>query len=86
MEYSKQITNRLNRVDGQLQGVIRMIEGARECNDVVTQLSAIKGALDRTIGLIVSENLEQCVRTSIAEGNSSDEHVKQAVQLLMKSR
>ncbi len=86
MDYSKQITNRLNRVDGQLHGVLRMIEDTRECQDVVTQLSAIKGALDRTIGLIVSENLEQCVRTSISEGNSSDDHVKQAVQLLMKSR
>jgi len=86
MNYSKQITNRLNRVDGQLHGVLRMIEDTRECQDVVTQLSAIKSALDRTIGLIVSENLEQCVRTSIAEGHSSDAHVKQAVQLLMKSR
>ncbi|QBP41737.1 MULTISPECIES: metal-sensitive transcriptional regulator [Paenisporosarcina] len=86
MDYSKQITNRLNRVDGQLHGVLRMLEDARECTDVVTQLSAIKGALDRTIGLIVSENLERCVRTSIAEGHPSDEHVKQAVQLLMRSR
>ncbi len=86
MVYSKQIVNRLNRVDGQLHGVLRMIEGTRECSDVVTQLSAIKSALDRTIGLIVSENLEQCVRESMADGQGSDEHVKQAVQLLMKSR
>lgn len=86
MDYSKQIVNRLNRVDGQLHGVLRMIDETKECKDVVTQLSAIKSAIDRTIGLIVSENLEQCVRTSMAEGNSSDDHVKQAVQLLMKSR
>lgn len=86
MDYSKQLSNRLNRIDGQLHGVIKMIDDSRECTDVVTQLSAIKGALDRAIGLIVSENLEQCVRKSIAEGQSSDTHVKQAVQLLMKSR
>jgi len=86
MVYSKQIVNRLNRVDGQLHGVLRMIEDTRECSDVVTQLSAIKSALDRAIGLIVSENLEQCVRESMADGQASDEHVKQAVQLLMKSR
>ena len=86
MVYSKQIVNRLNRIDGQLHGVLRMIEDTRECSDVVTQLSAIKSALDRTIGLIVSENLEQCVRESMADGHGSDEHVKQAVQLLMKSR
>ncbi|AYC28987.1 metal-sensitive transcriptional regulator [Paenisporosarcina cavernae] len=86
MEYSKSVKNRLQRVNGQLQGILRMIEEERDCVEVVTQLSAIKSALDRTVGLVVSENLERCVRESVQSGESTDEHVQQAVKLLMKSR
>ncbi|MGO1058230.1 metal-sensitive transcriptional regulator [Planococcus sp. FY231025] len=86
MEYDKQIQNRLKRIEGQLKGVLRMIEKNDDCRDVVTQLSAVRSAVDRTIGVIVSENLEQCVRESLENGESTDKLVKDAVSLLVKSR
>lgn len=86
MEYDKQVQNRLRRIEGQLKGVLRMVENKEDCRDVVTQLSAVRSAVDRAIGVIVSENLEQCVRGSLEKGESTDQLVKDAVSLLVKSR
>lgn len=86
MKYDKQVQNRLKRIEGQLKGVLRMVEENDDCRDVVTQLSAVRSAVDRAIGVIVSENLEQCVRESIEKGESTDKLVKDAVSLLVKSR
>lgn len=86
MEYDKQVQNRLKRIEGQLKGVLRMVEENEDCRDVVTQLSAVRSAVDRAIGVIVSENLEQCVRKSLEKGESTDNLVKDAVSLLVKSR
>lgn len=86
MEYDKHVQNRLKRIEGQLKGVLRMIESNEDCRDVVTQLSAVRSAVDRAIGVVVSENLEQCVRESLENGESTDQLVKDAVSLLVKSR
>ena len=59
----------------------------RECSDIVTQLSAVKSALDKTIGVVVSTNLEMCVRESVQQGSTDTEKlVQDAVNLLIKSR
>ncbi|MCA1058632.1 metal-sensitive transcriptional regulator [Rossellomorea aquimaris] len=86
MEYNAQIKNRIKRVEGQLRGIVRMMEQGEDCKDVITQLSAAKTALDRSVGLIVSMNLVECVRDSQETGESTEELVKEAVNLLVKSR
>lgn len=86
MEYDKSVLNRLKRIEGQIKGVIKMIEQNKDCREVVTQLSASRSAIDRTIGLIVSMNLEKCVRENIEKGEDTQELVKEAVNLLVKSR
>ncbi|MCR8847282.1 metal-sensitive transcriptional regulator [Rossellomorea sp. SC111] len=86
MEYNAQIKNRIKRVEGQLRGIVRMMEQAEDCKDVITQLSAAKTALDRSVGLIVSMNLVECVRDSHESGESTEALVKEAVNLLVKSR
>ena len=53
--------NRLKRARGQLEGVIRMLEEGRECEDVVTQLAAVSRALDRAGFSIVATGLKQCL-------------------------
>lgn len=86
MEYNKKIVNRLKRSDGQLHGVLNMMEEGKDCADIVTQLSAVRSSIDRAMSLIVAENLVECVQDNLQEGNSSEEKVQQAIQLLMKSR
>jgi DNA-binding FrmR family transcriptional regulator len=56
------VMNRLKRAQGQLTGVIRMIEESRECADVVTQLAAVSRALDKAGFAIMAAGLEQCIR------------------------
>ncbi len=86
MEYNAQMKNRIKRVEGQLRGILRMMEQGEDCKDVITQLSAAKTALDRSVGLIVSMNLVECVRDSHESGEGTEALVKEAVNLLVKSR
>ena len=58
------VLNRLRRAQGQIGGVLRMIEEGRDCRDVVTQLSAVNRALDRAGFAIVSSGLKQCLTES----------------------
>jgi DNA-binding FrmR family transcriptional regulator len=53
--------NRIKRAQGQLAGVLRMLEEGRECEDVVTQLGAVSKALDRAGFSIVATGLHQCL-------------------------
>ena len=53
--------NRLRRAQGQLGGVIRMIEEGRECSDVVTQLAAVSKAVDRAGFAIIATSLQECM-------------------------
>jgi DNA-binding FrmR family transcriptional regulator len=53
--------NRLKRARGQLDGVVRMLEEGRECEDVVMQLAAVSRALDRAGFSIVATGLKQCL-------------------------
>ncbi|HAQ06884.1 MAG TPA: cytoplasmic protein [Bacillus bacterium] len=86
MEYNKEVLNRLKRIEGQVRGSIRLIEEQDECKSVVTQLSAIRSAVDKAIALIVSKNLEQCLISDIQEGRETSQAVNDAVELLVKSR
>ena len=58
------IVNRLKRAQGQLAGVVRMLEEGRSCEDIVTQLSAVSRALDRAGFAIVASGLRQCLVAS----------------------
>ncbi|WP_114571770.1 metal-sensitive transcriptional regulator [Exiguobacterium flavidum] len=87
MDYDQKMKNRVSRIEGQLRGILRMMEEGQDCRDVITQLSAARSAIDRTIGVVVSSNLISCVRESEENGdNQTEEMVKEAVNLLVKSR
>ena len=87
MDYNDQIKNRVKRIEGQLRGILRLMEEEKDCKDVITQLSAARTAIDRTIGVIVSSNLVECVKKAEeTHGRSAEELIKEAVDLLVKSR
>jgi DNA-binding FrmR family transcriptional regulator len=62
------VLNRLRRAQGQLSGVISMIEQGRDCKDVVTQLAAVSRALDRAGFKIVATGLRQCISGDSTDG------------------
>lgn len=84
--YNKNVVNRLKRSEGQIRGVLKMMEEEKDCKDVVTQLSAIRSSLDRAIGLIVAENLAQCVRDEEGDGETTTQAIQNAIDLIVKTR
>jgi DNA-binding FrmR family transcriptional regulator len=62
------VVNRLKRAQGQLAGVIRMLEDGRSCEDVVTQLSAVSKAVDRAGFAIIATSMQQCLLRPDGEG------------------
>lgn len=62
------VLNRLRRAQGQLAGVIAMIEQGRDCKDVVTQLAAVSKALDRAGFKIVATGMRECATGTTANG------------------
>jgi DNA-binding FrmR family transcriptional regulator len=62
------VLNRLRRAQGQLAGVIAMIEQGRDCKDVVTQLAAVSRALDRAGFKIVATGLRECITGEPTDG------------------
>lgn len=73
-EELKSALNRLRRAQGQLAGVIKMIEEGRDCEDVVVQLSAVSKALDRAGFSIIATGLQQCM-------TSEDPQVRDSAQM-----
>ncbi|MFC4770126.1 MULTISPECIES: metal-sensitive transcriptional regulator [Bacillales] len=85
-EYTDEIKTRLRRIEGQVRGVLRLMEEGKSCKEVVAQLSAVRNASDKAIAQIVAENLQQCILAEQAAGNDTGKMVKEAVELLVKSR
>ncbi len=67
------VINRLRRAEGQIGGVIRMLQEGRDCKDVVTQLAAASRALDRAGFAIVAAGLERCISSGEAGKPDRDE-------------
>jgi DNA-binding FrmR family transcriptional regulator len=55
------VIKRLNRAQGQIGGIVRMIEDGRDCKDIVTQLAAVSKALDRAGFAVIALGLRQCI-------------------------
>jgi DNA-binding FrmR family transcriptional regulator len=67
---------RLGRIEGQVRGVARMIEEDRYCIDVLTQIRAVRAALDRVEQEILSDHLQHCVADAFHGGSERDRQVK----------
>lgn len=85
-QYDASVKHRLSRIEGQIRGVLAMMEQEKECRDVVTQLTAIRSAVDRAIALVIAGNMQACVRKELAKGNSPDGVLEEGTKLLMRSR
>jgi DNA-binding FrmR family transcriptional regulator len=80
-ENKPKLLNRLNRIEGQVRGVARMVEEDRYCIDVLTQLRAVRAALSRVEIEMLKEHLDHCIRNAIIQGDV-DEQRKKAAELI----
>ena len=59
------VVKRLKRAQGQIGGILKMIDEGRECQDIVTQLAAVSKALDRAGFAVIALGLRQCIRPRV---------------------
>jgi CsoR family transcriptional regulator, copper-sensing transcriptional repressor len=69
---------RLARIEGQVRGIARMIEGDRYCIDVMNQIEAVKAALKKLEDEILKDHIAHCVEHSITAGDARDQRKKVA--------
>jgi len=67
---------RLNRIEGQVRGLGRMVEDDRYCIDIVTQIAAVRSALRRLEEEILRDHVGHCVEHAVASGNKADQRRK----------
>src|SRR5262245_33596819 len=67
---------RLNRIEGQVRGISRMVDEDRYCIDVVTQIAAVRTALRRVEEEILRDHVAHCVEHAIASGSKADQRRK----------
>lgn len=65
----RQIINRLSRIEGHIRGIKTMVNESRPCPEVLIQIAAIRGAIDRVARIILDEHLSECIARAAKEGN-----------------
>lgn len=84
MACDPKLANRLKRSEGQIRGVLKMMEEEKECREVVTQLMAVRSSIDKVIGLVVTENLKQCMEDENIDLTGED--MAKALEMIVKTR
>ncbi len=79
---------RLNRIEGQVRGIVRMIEEERYCIDTLQQMQAIKSALARVEDAILKDHAATCVATALASGKEKEQRKKfeELIDLFAKTK
>ncbi len=77
---------RLNRIEGQVRGLVRMIEDDRYCIDIVTQIAAVRAALRRVEESVLRDHIDHCVRHAISSGDKAEQKQKIAELMEVLSR
>jgi DNA-binding FrmR family transcriptional regulator len=70
------VINRLNRIEGQVRGIARMVEDDRYCVDVLTQLQAVRAALLRVESEVLKDHLNHCVMGAMTGDDLADRKAK----------
>lgn len=78
------LLNRLSRIEGQVRGIARMVEEDRYCIDVLTQLQAVRAAVNRVETEMLKDHLTHCIEHAIVSGDADDQRQKanEVIQLL----
>jgi len=84
MACDPKLANRLKRSEGQIRGILKMMDEGKDCREVVTQLMAVRSSIDKVIGLVVTENLKQCMEDENIDLASDD--LAKALEMIVKTR
>lgn len=76
-ESLRRIVNRLSRIEGHIRGIKTMVQESRACPDVLVQLAAVRGALDRVARIILDEHLTECIGRAAQEGSDIEVEIEE---------
>lgn len=81
------LLNRLNRIEGQVRGVARMVEADRYCIDVLTQIQAIRAALGKVEAELLKDHIDHCVHGAFKSGDVAEQRQKtdELIELLHRT-
>jgi DNA-binding FrmR family transcriptional regulator len=81
------LINRLNRIEGQVRGIARMVDEGRYCIDILTKLQAARAALVRVETEMLKDHLGHCIESAIVSGDAGEQRQKAAelVELLQRT-
>ncbi len=82
MEYNKDISLRLKKVEGQIRGIQKMLDEDRNCVDVIQQLQAIQSAVSSTNQLIIKQYLSNCFKDSNLDSEEKINEVSKLMALI----
>ncbi len=77
---------RLNKIEGQVRGVARMLDEDRYCIDIVTQIAAVRAALRKVEEAILHDHVAHCIESAIKSGDASEQRRKVAELVTVMSR
>jgi DNA-binding FrmR family transcriptional regulator len=77
---------RLSRIEGQVRGLMRMVEEDRYCIDIVTQIAAVRAALRSVEEQVLHDHINHCVEHAIVSGNAAEQRRKIAELMEVLSR
>ena len=77
------LQKRLNRIEGQVRGLGRMVDEDRYCIDILTQISAVRSALDAVAIRLLRDHTHGCVQTAIRSGRG-DEAIEELIEVVEK--
>lgn len=82
MKCQPELLHRMKRLQGQMKGVLKMMENQEHCQDLVIQLKAIRANLDKSISIVTTENLQQIMLDKPKDSKA----IQDAMNLIVKSR
>ena len=86
LEYKNDILKRLNKIEGQVKGIQKMIQAEKKCGDVLTQISAVRAAITKVGSLLLDKYSKDCLLNSINSENKEEslENLLDTIQKFLK--
>ena len=69
---TKQVLNRLARIEGHVRSIREMVENGRDCPDVLIQIAAVRSAIEAVGRILIEDHFESCILTAVAEGDHEE--------------
>ena len=82
-DVKKDTLNRLKKIEGQIRGIMRMVDQEKYCIDIINQITAAQKALEGVASIVMKRHVESCVSRAIVEGEG-EEKIEELIDVIFK--